>query len=196
MDKNKSVDEFIATKPNWKDELEILRSILCSTELVETVKWGMPTYTINEKNVVGLGAFKSYVGIWFHQGVFLNDAHKVLINAQEGKTKGLRQWRFHSMNEINKDLVLEYVKEAIQNQKNAKEIKPKKSKVLKIPAELDNALSSNDKLKECFKQLTSGKQKEFIEYISTAKRETTRLSRLEKIIPMIINGEGLHDKYR
>jgi len=196
MEKNTSVDEFIAKKPNWKDELEILRSIMCSTELVETVKWGMPTYTINGKNVVGLGAFKSYVGIWFHQGVFLKDTHKVLINAQEGKTKGLRQWRFTSVDEIDQELVLKYVKEAIQNQKDAKEIKPKKNKVLNVPFELKNALLSDSKLDQSFKRLTVAKQKDYIEYIATAKRETTRLSRLEKIIPMIINGEGLHDKYR
>ncbi len=196
MEKNKSVEEFISKKGEWKEALEKLRSIMLSTDFKETVKWGVPVYTINEKNVVGIGAFKSYVGIWFYQGVFLKDNHKKLINAQEGKTKGLRQWRFNSVDEIDKTLVLQYINEAIQNQKDGKEIKPEKSKDVEVPLELKNALQSNDHLKESLEGLTPFKRKEYIEYITTAKRETTRLSRLEKIIPMILDGVGLNDKYR
>ena len=51
MEKNKSVEEFISKKDSWKKELELLRSILLTTELEETVKWGMPVYTLNNKNV-------------------------------------------------------------------------------------------------------------------------------------------------
>ncbi len=196
MEKNKSVEEFISKKGEWKEALEKLRSIMLSTDFKETVKWGVPVYTINEKNVVGIGAFKSYVGIWFYQGVFLKDNHKKLINAQEGKTKGLRQWRINSVDEIDKTLVLQYIKEAIQNQKDGKEIKPEKSKDIEVPLELKNALQTNNHLKESLEGLTPFKRKEYIEYITTAKREATRLSRIEKIIPMIIEGIGLNDKYR
>ncbi|WP_109438488.1 MULTISPECIES: YdeI/OmpD-associated family protein [Aquimarina] len=196
MQKNKSVEEFIIKNKNWKEALEVLRSIALSTELKETIKWGAPVYTINNKNVIGLGAFKSYVGIWFFQGVFLKDVSNALVNAQEGKTKGLRQWRFNSVNDIDKDLVLQYIQEAIQNQKDGKEIKPTKSKDVKFPLELSNALKSDSDFKQCFEQLTPFKQKEYVEYIATAKREATKLSRLEKIIPMINRGIGLNDKYR
>ncbi len=159
MQKNKTVEEFIAKKTQWKDALEKLRSILLSTEMVETIKWGAPTYTVNGKNVIGLGAFKSYVGIWFYQGVFLKDDQKKLINAQEGKTKALRQWRFASVDEIDNDLVFQYVLEAIQNQKEGKEIKPEKSEAIKMPIELNTALTFNADLKRSFNQLTPFKQK-------------------------------------
>ncbi len=66
----------------------------------ETIKWGAPVYTLDYKNIVGLGAFKSYVGLWFFQGALLNDEKKKLINAQEDKTKALRQWRFNSVKKI------------------------------------------------------------------------------------------------
>ena len=196
MDRNKTVEEFISKKSEWKEALKKLRSILSSTEMEETVKWGAPTYTVQGKNVVGLGAFKSYVGIWFFQGVFLKDADNVLINAQDGKTKGLRQWRFNSVDDINEDLVLQYVNEAIQNQKEGKEIKPEKSKKVEIPEELLSALKAEVTLKESFEKLTPFKQKEYAEYITTAKREVTKMSRLEKIKPMILEGIGLHDRYR
>ncbi|WP_299223858.1 DUF1801 domain-containing protein [uncultured Aquimarina sp.] len=196
MEKNTSVEEFISKKADWKESLELLRSIMLSTEMEETIKWGIPVYMIEGKNVIGIGAFKSYVGIWFYQGVFLKDPHNKLINAQEGKTKGLRQWRFNTFEEIDKEFVLPYVHEAIQNQKDSKEIKIEKSKDVEMPEELQAILMSNSDLKTCFEQLTPFKQKEYKEYIATAKRETTRISRVEKITPMILDGVGLNDKYR
>lgn len=75
----------------WVDELEILKSIINTTELVETTKWGGPAYTINGKNILGIGSFKNFFTIWFFKGVFLKDEAGVLVNAQEGTTKSLRQ---------------------------------------------------------------------------------------------------------
>ena len=68
--------------------------------LEETVKWGGPVYVADGKNIVGLGAFKSYFALWFFQGALLADQEKVLVNAQEGRTKALRQWRFENKREI------------------------------------------------------------------------------------------------
>ena len=91
MYRAKSVDDYIAHHPEWETELKRLKAVLESTALHADIKWGAPCYTSNGKNVVGLMAFKSYFGLWFHQGVSLKDDAKVLINAQEGKTKALRQ---------------------------------------------------------------------------------------------------------
>ena len=57
-------------------------------------------------------------------------------------------------------------------------------------------LNNNPALFDAFKLLTPSKQREYCEYIDTAKRETTKQTRLEKIKPMIIQGIGLHDKYK
>ncbi|MBI3135295.1 MAG: YdeI/OmpD-associated family protein [Bacteroidetes bacterium] len=183
-------------KNHWIEELELLYSIIRSTELEETIKWGGPCFTINGKNVLGLGGFKSYVGIWFHQGVFLKDPLNVLVNASEGKTKGLRQWRFQSKKDINPKQVKAYVLEAIENAKAGKEIKPEKKKTIEIPAELKNALTKDKKMNAVFAILTPFKQREYVEYIAEAKQEKTRLARIEKITPMIHAGKGLNDKYR
>lgn len=196
MQKIVSVEAYLEKHPQWQNELEKLQAILLTTELEETIKWGSPVYTINNKNVVGIGAFKSYVGIWFYQGVFLKDEKKVLINAQEGKTKGLRQWRFNTINDIDEQLILEYVAEAVQNQKDGKEIKPIKNKAVALPKELANYLSENKNAKNAFEKFTPGKKKELAEYILEAKREATRIKRLDKIVPMILAGHGLNDKYK
>ncbi|WP_299118038.1 YdeI family protein [uncultured Winogradskyella sp.] len=197
MKKVYSVEEYIETNSHWQDALELLRSIVLKTELNEAVKWSAPVYDLNGKNVLGLGAFKHHFCIWFFNGVFLKDEHKLLVNAQEGKTKGLRQMRFDKIEDVNKDQVLAYVKEAIENQRAGKEIKiERKGKTVVIPEELKAALSNDQDLQLTFEALTPGKQREYCEHIASAKREVTKLSRLEKIIPMILNGVGLHDKYK
>lgn len=192
---DKRVDQYILKHNNFSEALNILRAILTSTELEETIKWGAPAYTINGKNVLGLAAFKSYAGIWFHQGCFLKNEEDVLVNAQEGVTKAMRQWRFNSADEIDAKLVLKYVEEAIQNQKDGKELKPEKKK-LEIPSELDEALKVDKNLSASFQSLSPGKQREYADYINQAKQEKTKLARLDKITPMIISGAGLHDKYK
>ena len=174
----------------------MLREILLANDLVEEVKWGAPVYTVNGKNIVGIGAFKSYVGLWFFQGALLKDKERVLINAQEGKTKALRQWRFTSANELNQNLINKYVKEAIANQKQGFLMKPAKPKPALIPEELMTMLKSDKALKIAFENITPYKQKEYAEYISKAKRIATKETRLTKIKPLILAGIGLNDKYR
>ena len=196
MHRAKSVDEYIKSHPERATALKKLRKILKSTELKETVKWGGPCYTVDGKNVVGLGAFQSYVGLWFHQGVFLSDPDKVLINAQEGTTRALRQWRFASATAIVSGKVKAYLREAIENQKQGKAIKADRSKPVVIPPELKAALGKKAKAKKAFAALTRGRQREYAEHIASAKRAETKTLRLAKILPMIAGGGGLHDKYR
>jgi uncharacterized protein YdeI (YjbR/CyaY-like superfamily) len=179
----------------WENELEQLHAIIRKTPLVKTTKWGGPVYTYNNKNVVGIGGFKSYFGIWFYNGVFLKDEKKLLINANEENTKSLRQMRFNSVNEIDEKLILAYIKEAIEVEEKGLVI-PKEKKETIIPELLQNELDRNSELNDKFNTFSPYKKSEFIEYIVTAKQEKTQLSRLQKIIPMVLEGRGLNDKYR
>ena len=179
----------------WGEELTLLRNIIHKTELVETTKWGGEIYTINNKNVLGIGGFKNYYTIWFMNGVFLKDEAKVLVNANEGVTKGLRQWRFTSAADINEKLILHYINEAIANEKAGLSIKPEKKEAMKCDF-FENELKKDSKLKTAFEQFSPYKQKEFWELMATAKQEKTKVTRFEKIRPMILEGRGLNDKYR
>lgn len=197
MKKISSVEEYIELNIHFAEELSILRTIINSTELEETLKWSAPTYTLNGKNVIGLGAFKNHFGIWFFQGVFLKDKANLLVNAQENKTKALRQMRFESIADINKSAVLNYVKEAIENQRLGKEIMPQRNtKPIAIPKELESEISKDKELKQAFEKLSASCKREYCEHISEAKKEATKIRRLEKIIPMILEQKGLHDKYK
>lgn len=198
MEYSSSVEEYVESHDVWGKELRALREIVLSTGLDETVKWGAPVYTHGGKNVVGLGAFKAYVGIWFYQGVFLKDEKNKLINAQENKTKALRQWRFASYDEIVSDVetIKAYVAEAVENEKQGKAIKPDREKPLVIPPELKAVLAATPDLREGFESLSKSKRREYAEYIAEAKRDETKQKRLDKIIPMISDGVGLNDRYK
>jgi uncharacterized protein YdeI (YjbR/CyaY-like superfamily) len=179
----------------WIEELELLKSIISKTELIETTKWGGIVYTINNKNVIGIGGFKNFFTIWFFNGVFLQDQLNILVNANEGVAKALRQWRFTSINEINEKRILAYIKEAIANEKEGKSIKPTK-KEIKISVFFQNHLENDSLFAVAFHKFSPYKQKEFLEYIDSAKQEKTKITRFEKIKPFILDNIGLNDKYR
>ena len=80
------------------------------------------------KNVVGIGAFKEFVSVWFFQGALLRDEQGVLVNAQEGRTRAMRQWRFQAVEEIDEPMLRAYVAESIENQRQGKAIKAEKEK--------------------------------------------------------------------
>ena len=195
MKKVITVDEYIENNSNWSEELKDLRKIVLSTEVKETIKWGAPIYTLDNKNIIGIGAFKTHIGLWFFNGALLKDSKKVLINAQEGKTQAMRQWRFRKQEKFNETLITNYINEAIENQKHGKVVKIEK-KPLIIPEEIKNEFSKNQILEEKFNALSLSKKREYADHIFSAKRESTKTSRLNKILPMILNGIGLHDKYR
>jgi uncharacterized protein YdeI (YjbR/CyaY-like superfamily) len=179
----------------WGEELALLRGIIKKTELIETNKWGGEVYTINNKNILGIAGFKNYFTLWFWNGVFLKDEEKVLVNANEGVTKGLRQWRFSSSDDVNEKLVLQYINEAIANEKAGLSIKPEKKDVMRCEF-FESELNKDSNLKAAFEKFSPYKQKEFWEFMATAKQEKTKITRHEKIKPMIMDGIGLNDKYR
>ncbi|WP_152606063.1 DUF1801 domain-containing protein [Empedobacter falsenii] len=194
--KDQKAEEWTKYNGNWAEANEKIQQVVNETELVKEFKWGGDIYTFNKKNVLAFSGFKNHFALWFHNGVFLKDQYKVLVNANEEKTKALRQWRFNSADEIDVEKVREYVLEAIQLVKDGKEIKPQKSVPKEVNGILKETLNQNNKLFTSFKALTSGRQKEYIEYIDEAKQEKTKISRIEKIKPMILEGKGLNDKYR
>ncbi len=192
----KTPDDYYEGLERWADELRALRAIITSTELTEEIKWGGPCYTVDGKHVVGVGGFKSYFGLWFHQGALLKDEKRVLINAQQGKTRALRQWRMHAPADIKPQIIKRYLKEAIALAREGKEIKPARGKAIIIPPELKDALSTNKRAAAAFKKLRPGLKREYADYVAEAKRVDTEARRIDKILPMIAQGAGLKDKYR
>ncbi len=187
--------EYFSKIANFKDEVKLLRKAILECGLEEKIKWGGPVYTFNDKNVVGLGSFKSYFGVWFFQGALLSDRKKILVNAQEGRTKALRQLRYNCPEDIDLKTLKAYVAEAIKLVRDGIEIKPDRNRPLTIPAELSIALGKSKKTKAIFDSMTLGKRRDYAEFIASAKQPATKQKRIEKILPMIAKGAGLNDKH-
>lgn len=198
MEKTEKVERYYAEEHHFSDAIGKLRELALKTGMEETFKWMFPTYTFNEKNVLSICKFKKHFGIWFFNGVFLKDEKQVLENAQEGKTQAMRHWKFYTIDDIDRSGVLRYMHEAIVNQKNGRVLVPIKKKANKkpVPKLLKEALANNTCAGTAFKKLSLYNQNEYAAYIETAKQTKTKLSRLEKILPMIIEAKGLNDRYR
>ncbi|WP_339651724.1 YdeI/OmpD-associated family protein [uncultured Maribacter sp.] len=198
MDKLEKLEKFYTDVHDFKNGIAELRKLALDCGLIETYKWSFPTYTFENKNIIAICKFKVDFGIWFFNGVFLKDPKRVLKNAQEGKTKAMRQWKFLSQQEIDKKGVVDYINEAIENHKKGLELKltkKPKEKII-IPTHLISEFKKNKELKDVFYNLTHYKQKEYAEYIDLAKQEKTKQLRISKIIPLILDGKGLNDFYR
>ncbi len=181
----------------WDEECDVVIRLLAEFPELEIVqKWGADVYTFNGKNVVSFGGFKHFFSVWFYNGVFIDDKFGVLVNASEGKTKSLRQWRFTGVNEMNAAMIRAYVEEAILIEKKGMKKAPTKFEPEPFPEILQKKLETESNLQEAFYKLTPGRQKEYALYIKEAKQVNTQVARLEKIVPLILGGKGLNDKYK
>jgi uncharacterized protein YdeI (YjbR/CyaY-like superfamily) len=179
---------------NWVEELELLRHIVLETELIEEIKWGVPVYTHNGKNVVTINALKESANIGFFKGVLLSDKHKIL--QQQGNLQSDRIIKFTNSADIEKlkDTLKTYVLEAIEVEKSGKKVEFKKNPE-PIPVELLEVFEQDPEFKQVFYNLTLGRQRGYIIHFSQPKQSQTRIGRIEKYKEQIFNGIGLNDKY-
>jgi uncharacterized protein YdeI (YjbR/CyaY-like superfamily) len=196
MEKIYSPEEYLDKNPNWNKILVPLRNIMLETGLKETIKWNMPVYTYKNKNLIGLVALKNYVSLWFFEGVLLKDKKNILVSAKGNNTKAQRQWRFTKVSEINKNQINNFAQQAVLLVNQGVKVPMAKKKPLVIPVELQEKFKDNKKLKDLFESHSLTNKREFCEYIIQAKKEATKIRRLEKIIPMILANVGLNDKYK
>lgn len=180
----------------WRSELIALRNILLSLPLREEVKWSMPCYTYNGKNIVMLSAFKDYCALSFFKGALLKDGHQVLIRPGEN-SRVARMMRFTGISEIRKleTAIQSYILEAIELENSGAKVKTE-NRELTLPAELKEKFREDPQLKKAFAALTPGRQRGYVIYFSQPKQSATRIARIEKCIPLILQGKGLHDDYK
>lgn len=182
---------------NWPQELETLRAIVLDCGLTEELKWGVPCYTFQDKNILIVGAFKDYCAVSFFKGSLLKDADGVLISPGEN-SQAARMFRFTSVQEILKmePVLRAYIHEAIEVEKAGLKVPFKPISEHKIPEELQRKLDEDPAFNSAFNALTPGRQRGYLIYFSQPKQSKTREARIEKYMPQIFNGIGIHDEYR
>lgn len=181
----------------WTNELSLLRSIVFQCGLKEEIKWGVPCYTYmsgnKEHNVLIVAAFKDYCALSFFKGVLLKDELQLLHQPGEN-TQSARFFKFTNMYEIIalEDTIKAYIFEATENEKAGKKVVFDKQHE-PIPEEFQTTLDAMPDLNRAFFALTPGRQRGYILHFSAPKQAKTRLSRIEKYIPKILEGKGFHD---
>lgn len=191
---SEKIDSFLRREKSWLPEFEELRRILLSCGLTEELKWGQPCYTLNDKNIVLIHGFKAYCALLFFKGALLKDPKQLLIQ-QTKNVQAARQLRFTTITEILKaeKAIRSFVKEAIALEKSGVKVALKKTSEFEMPQEFQQRLNKNKALKKAFESLTPGRQRAYLLHFSSPKQTATRVARIEKAIPGILDGLGLND---
>jgi uncharacterized protein YdeI (YjbR/CyaY-like superfamily) len=191
---NPKVDIFINRAQQWQEEYKKLRLIVLNCGLTEELKWGVPCYTYQQKNIVLIHGFKEYCAILFVNGALLKDPKGILVTQTEN-TQAARQVRFTNLREIVavQSLLEAYIYEAIEVEKAGLKVNYKKTAEFKMPEEFQHKLDETPALKAAFEALTPGRQRAYLLYFSAPKLSKTRESRIEKFVPQILIGKGLND---
>lgn len=199
-DKNTRVDEYILNaKPFAQPVLEHLRNIIheqCS-QVRETIKWGMPHFEYNGKNLCSFAAFKNHCSLTFWMA---NDM-KTFKKLHEGEDiQGMSH--FGKITHI-KDLpsyndLKACIKEAMALLDNGWVLKRNKSTVQKeieVPEILLKALNKNKEAKTHFDNASYSWKKEYIDWINDAKTDVTKDKRTNTAIEWMQEGKSRNWKY-
>jgi uncharacterized protein YdeI (YjbR/CyaY-like superfamily) len=192
---NPAVDPWFAKAKHWQAEIARLREILLDCDLDEQLKWGKPTYTVDGANVVLIMPLKETCALLFMKGALLKDPKGLLVQPGEN-SQSARQMRFTSAAEITKlkATIRRLLKDAIAIEKAGLKVEFRKSSDLVYPKEFQDKLDRNSALREAFFKLTPGRQRQYHLFFTGAKQSATRESRVEKAIPLILDGMGLNDR--
>jgi uncharacterized protein YdeI (YjbR/CyaY-like superfamily) len=164
--------------------------------LVEEVKWGVPCYTLDGKNVLNISALKDAAVIGFFKGALLDDPSGLLV-APGPNSQAVRQAKFTTAAEVEaaQEALLSLIASAIEVEKAGKSIVFSPSPV-PWPEELLSAFAEDPGFEAAFRALTPGRQRGYVLHFSSAKQSATRSSRIEKHRNAIFNGKGMHDDFK
>jgi hypothetical protein len=79
-------------------------------ELTESLKWHVPIYSLNGKNLLGLQDFTTHINLNFFRGAQLHDARGILV----GTGKIVRHVTFRSVADIDRGALKEFIDQAIR----------------------------------------------------------------------------------
>ncbi len=170
-----------------------LRQLILSADpdIIEDWKWG-PNYYLNGM-VCGYWGFKKHVSFVFFQGSLLKDKKKILLE-NPGNVHN-RHIKFTDVKQIDDKVILEYLFEAIDNNRKGLKIIETKDKSIVTPSDVEKAFKKT-KVLAYFDSLAFSHRKEYIQWIESAKKEETRTKRIEQAIEKLQDKQSMHAKYK
>lgn len=193
------IDAYIAKCAAFaKPILEHLRTQVHAgcPQVEETIKWGSPHF-MHRGMLCGMAAFKAHCAFGFWKGkLVFDDAKSRDAMGQFGCITSLK--------DLPADRALRtYVKKAAKlNESGAKVPRPLKhpkkdrSALDVVPADLATALRRNSRARKTFEGFSPSRRREYIEWITEAKREETRVKRLATTMEWLEEGKAFHWRYQ
>lgn len=186
--------DFYFEQGKWQKETQQMRKIALACGLSEEVKWGCPCYTFEGNNIVLIHVFKEYCAFLFFKGALLNDTDGLLIQQTEN-VQAARQIRFTELKEIvaQAAVLKTYIYQAIEVERAGLKVPLKKTRQFEMVDEFKERLDNDEALQAAFEALTPGRQRAYLLHFSSAKQSKTRINRIDKCAPQILQGKGLND---
>lgn len=191
--KNPAVDAYIAKSADFAQPiLTRLRALMhkACPQIEETIKWGVPHFQY-QGIVANMAAFRQHASFGFWKRKLMDDPAGFFPAAGDSSMGGRK---IRAMSDLPADAVLiRYIKAAIAlNEQGVKlpNAGRKKQPPVHPPADLLAALKKNAKARAIFAALTPSKQREYVEWLTEAKRQATRSARLATAIERLAAGKS------
>ena len=158
-------------------------------DVEETIKWRMPFFD-HKGPICFMASFKAHAGFGFWKG-------KLLFGKEDQGAMG-QFGRLTSIKDLPSDKeLIGYIKKAAElNERGVQKRRtPRGKRKLTVPSDLEAALKKNPKAKKTFDDFSYSHKKEYVEWITDAKRAETRQRRLTTAIPWIAQGKPQNWKY-
>jgi uncharacterized protein YdeI (YjbR/CyaY-like superfamily) len=197
--KDRRIDAYIDNSADFaKPILRQLRQIVhrgCP-DVEETMKWSFPHF--DYKGVmISMAVFKAHCVLNFWKAPLMNDPHEIMNKTGMGDAMG-HFGKITSLADLpKKEILISYVREAAKlNEEGIKiEKKMKPRKELKVPTFFHESLKKNKKALATFENFSPSAKREYVEWVTEAKREETRTSRLKTAVEWMSEGKQRNWKY-
>ena len=194
--KDPRVDAYIENaQPFAKPILKHLRKLFHQgcPDLEETMKWSMPHFDYKGEMMVGMCAFKAHCGFGFWKA-------SLLFPTTDKSPEAIGQFgRITTLKDLPSDAkIVKLVQAAAKLNAEGVKVarpKPRPRPTLPVPPDLAKALAKSAKAKAAFAAFSPSHRREYIAWIEDAKREETRVARIEKTVAQCAEGKSLHWKY-
>ncbi len=197
--KDPRVDAYIANAAEFaRPILEHIRALVhrACPEVQETMKWSFPHFEYRGI-LCSMAAFKRHCAFGFWKASMMKDPDGILASA--GAEAMGHLGRIANLADLPPDRVMiRYVREAAKlNDQGVKvpRAKPAAKKPVTVPADLSVALKKNKRARETFERLAPSHRREYVEWITEAKKDATRARRLATAIEWLAEGKTRNWKY-
>ncbi|RAJ80274.1 uncharacterized protein YdeI (YjbR/CyaY-like superfamily) [Chitinophaga dinghuensis] len=167
-------------------------------DVTETIKWGFPHFDYNGSILTSIAGFKQHCAVNFWKAAIMDDPDKILTAT--GETAMGHLGKITSLKELPADKILiKYLKQAAklidEGAKVPQKPKTTEKKELEIPADLVAALKKNKAAAKTFEEFSYSNKKEYTSWITEAKTEATRQSRIATAVEWMAEGKIRNWKY-